>query len=132
MTKKAKILESLIAYSKQFSQNIGHEFKDRTILLTAITGAAVTEIGGQTTASVTQYMRKNDYALDKDLDFFKDSRLLVIDEISFASYKILGKINKNLRAFTECDTYIYGKHSICFLGDFCQLEAIGDDTIYKN
>jgi hypothetical protein len=37
---KAKILESLVLYAKQFSQNIGHNFTDRTILLTAITGAA--------------------------------------------------------------------------------------------
>jgi hypothetical protein len=41
---KAKILESLVSYTKQFSQNIGHDFTDRTILLTAITGAAATEL----------------------------------------------------------------------------------------
>jgi hypothetical protein len=122
----------LIAYSKQFSQNIGHEFTDRTILLTAITGAAATEIGGRTTASVTAYMRKKEYATAEDIDFFKDTRLSVIDEISFASYKILGKMSRNLRAFTECQQHMYGKHSICFLGDFCQLEAIGADTIYEN
>jgi hypothetical protein len=28
--------------------------------------------------------------------------------------------------------HIYGKHAICFLEDFCQLEAIGGDCIYKN
>ncbi len=36
LLEKAKILESLVSYAKQFSQNIGHDFNDRTILLTAI------------------------------------------------------------------------------------------------
>jgi hypothetical protein len=55
---KAKILESLVSYAKQFSQNIGHEFTDRTILLIAITGAAATEIGGRTSASVFKNMQR--------------------------------------------------------------------------
>jgi hypothetical protein len=131
--KKAKILESLVSYAKQFSQNIGHDFTDRTILLTAITGSAATEIGGRTSASVFHYMRKKDHATVDDIEFFQDTRLSVIDEISFAAYhSILGKISNNLKGFTECQKYIYGKHAICFLGDFCQLEDIGGDCIYKN
>ena len=123
----------MVSYAKQFSQNIGHDFTDRTILLTAITGAAATEIGGRTSASVFKYMRKKDYAETQDIEFFRDTRLSVIDEISFAAYNsILGKISNNLKGFTECQEYIYGKHAICFLGDFCQLEAIGGDCIYKN
>ena len=63
----------------------------------------------------------------------QDTRLSVIDEISFAAYNsVLGKISNNLKTFTECQEYIYGKHAICFLGDFCQLETIGGDCIYKN
>jgi hypothetical protein len=72
---KAKILESLVSYAKQFSQNIGHDFSDRTILLTAITGAAATEIGGRTTASVFKYMRRTDHASFKDIHCFQDTRL---------------------------------------------------------
>jgi hypothetical protein len=41
----------LIAYAKQFSQNIGHNFTDRMIILIAITGSTTTEIGGCTSAS---------------------------------------------------------------------------------
>jgi hypothetical protein len=124
----------LVAYAKQFSQNIGHAFTDRTILLTAITGAAATEIGGRTSASVFGYMQENDYATTQDLEFFNNTRLSIIDKISFALYgKVLFGISRNLRSFTECPDYsIYGKHAICFLGDFCQLEAIGSDLITKH
>ena len=102
-------------------------------MLSAITGAAATEIGGRTSASVFRYMSKNDFAKPQDLEFFNDTRLSVVDEISFAAYHtVLGKISNNLKSFTECHEYIYGKHAICFLGDFCQLEAIGGDCLYKH
>jgi hypothetical protein len=133
LLEKAKILQSLVSYAKQFSQNIGHEFNDRSILLTAGTGAAATGIGGRTSASVFGYMRKTNYSRTEDIGFFKDTRLSVIDEISFASYQsTLTKISENLKSFTECREHVYGKHAICFLGDFCQLEAIGGDCIYKH
>ena len=46
---------------------------------------------------------------------------------------MLRGISKNLRSFTQCtNDYLYGKHGICFLGDFCQLDAIGGDLIYQN
>jgi hypothetical protein len=36
------MLESLVSYAKQFSQDIGHDFNDRTILRTGvITGPSV-------------------------------------------------------------------------------------------
>ena len=103
-------------------------------MLTAITGSAATEIGGRTSASVFKYLRKNDNASHEDIEFFRDTRLSIIDEISFAAYHtVLRGISKNLRSFTQCtDDSIYGKHGICFLGDFCQLEAIGGDLIYEN
>jgi hypothetical protein len=43
----------------------------------------------------------------------------------------LTKISENLKSFKECREQIYGKHAIYFLGDFCQLEAIGGNCIYK-
>jgi BRCT domain type II-containing protein len=40
---------------------------------------------------------------------------------------------ETMKKFMECQTkYINGKHAICFLGDFCHLEVIGGDCIYKN
>ena len=123
----------MVAYAKQFSQNIEHEFTDRTILLTAMTGAAATEIGGRTTASVYGYLRKSSTARMTDIDFFQDTRLNIIDEISFASYRsILGRISQNLQSFTQESSYIFGSIDICFLGDFCQLEPFAKDPLYKH
>jgi hypothetical protein len=123
----------LVAYAKQFSQSIDHEFTDRTILLTALTGAAATEIGGRTTASVFGYMKKGSTAYPKDIVFFQDTRLNIIDEVSFASYhSVLGRISQNLKSYTQEPGYTFGSIDICFLGDFCQLEPIGSNPLYKH
>jgi hypothetical protein len=122
----------LVAYAKQFSQQINHSFTDRTILLTALTGAAATEIGGRTTASVFGYMKKTSCASQKTINFFMDTRLNIIDEISFASYhSVLGRISENLKNYTQQPNYTFGSIDMCFLGDFCQLEPIGKDPLYK-
>ena len=78
-------------------------------------------------------MRKKDHATQEDIDAHTDTRLNIIDEISFADYDaVLAKTSSNLQAFTEHRQYQYGKCAIVFLGDFCQLEAIGDNCIYKH
>ena len=125
----------MVAYAKQFSQNIGHQFTDRTILLTALTGAAATEIGGSTTAAVYGYMKKTSNASTENINFFMDTRLNIIDEISFAAYySVLGRISANLRNYTQDHDHdhTFGSIDMCFLGDFCQLEPIGSDPIYKH
>ena len=126
----AKILEEIIAYAKCFSQNIGHEFTGRTILITAMTGSAATDIGGHTTASIFKYLQKTDSATHEEIESFADTRLNIIDEISFASYRVLQKISANLQNLTNCHEFQYGSIDIMFLGDFCQLDAIGGDQIY--
>ena len=122
-----------MAYAKQFSQNIGHQFTRQTIHVTALASSAATEIGGQTTAAEFQYMKRKDHATQADIAEHADTRMNIIDEISFADYDlVLGKVSANLQAFTECHEFQYGKHAICFLGDFCQLETIGGNCIYKH
>jgi hypothetical protein len=100
--------------------------------LTAITGAAAMEIGGATTASEFHYMQNQSCATQKEIDDHLDTRLNIIDEVSFASYtRVLAKTSSFLQNATECTGFQYGRAAICFLGDFCQLETIDKDVIYK-
>lgn len=129
----ATLLEALVAYARQYSQYIGHHFTATTIRLTALTGAAATEINGETTYREFQLNSQKDHATIADLEAFADTRLNVVDEVSFASYtKVLARLSSNLQAFTECNVEPYGKIAIVFLGDFCQLEAIQGDMIYTH
>jgi hypothetical protein len=68
-----------------------------------------------------------------DIAAFQDTRINIIDEISFADHdKDLAKISSRLQSYTECHQYMYGKIPIAFLGDFRQLEAVGGNAIYKH
>ena len=129
----AKILEELIAYCKQFSQRIGYAFHRGSIRLTALTGSAATEIGGETTAREFKLMTKSESASVDDIQEFNDTRMCIIDEISFADHdQVLAKLSSNLQNFTECYSSQFGSVPVVFLGDFRQLEAIGDNSILKH
>ena len=127
------MLDEVTAYAKVFSQNIGHPFTDKTIIVTALTGAAAMEIGGTTAASEFGYMSDKCHATFEQIRSHADTRLYIIDEISFAGYdKVLVNVSLFLENVSESPHDIkYGKKAICFLGDFCQLEAIGQDLIYN-
>ena len=96
-----------------------------------MTGTAATEIGGDTTAREFSLNKSKESADIEDLQAFQDTRLCIVDEISFAEYhRILQKLSSNLKAYTETPECQYGKVGMVFLGDFCQLEPIGGDPIY--
>jgi hypothetical protein len=118
----AKLLEEVLAYAKLFSQNISHPFSRQTIRVTAMTGAAAMEIGGVTTASEFHYMQNKSYATQDEIDS-KETRLNIIDEVSFAGYHTaLVGTSHFLQKATECNEFQYGKAAMCFLGDFANLK----------
>lgn len=129
----ALVLEQLMNYARAFSHRIGYVFHPGSIRLTALTGSAATEIKGETTAREFDIMGKKEITPEKmalKIEEFADTRLCIIDEISFAGYKqYLVKLNENLKRYTE-DTALYGRVAIAFLGDFCQLESLAGDLIY--
>ena len=123
------MLEEFDLYARGYSRTIGHHYSNSTVRLTALTGAAATEIGGETTAREFGLMERNP-SLDKFQPSFSDTRFSIVDEISFMTYKDLTKLSLHLQQFTECTEHKFGKHAIAFLGDFRQLECIGGDCIY--
>ena len=96
-----------------------------------MTGTAAMDIGGQTTSKEFGLRRTRTYANHDEINSFKDTRLCVVDEISFATYgHDLHKLSRHMKGFTECNEWYYGSVAIVFLGDFCQLEPINGDCIY--
>ena len=127
------MLDEVKRYARMFSQNIGHTFTETTIRITAMTGAAAMEIGGRTAASVYSLRKPKSNVSQEEINSFRDTRMNIIDEISFASYNHdLANLNDHLKKFTECNNLTFGKAPIVFLGDFCQLDCINGSSIYKN
>jgi hypothetical protein len=128
------VLEELISYSRAFSRNIGYVFHSGSIRLTALTGTAATEIKGDTTAREFRLMTKGNYtATPEEIHDFMDTRIAVVDEISFADHdRVLAKMSEHIRMFTQDFSRPYGSLPMAFLGDFCQLECIGNNTIFSH
>jgi len=62
---------------------------------------------------------------------WKDTRLLIIDEISFACKSDFVKIHKNLRRLTLQLHLPYGGMNVIFSGDMRQLKLVKKEPIYN-
>jgi hypothetical protein len=60
-----------------------------------------------------------------------DTRMNIVDEISFATKELLVKLSDNTQALSEYHKSMYGKIPMVFWGDFCQLEGIGGSPIFS-
>ena len=64
---------------------------------------------------------------------FKDTRLNFVDEVSFADYNtVLSRLSYVLQRFTNVYQSTYGNAAMCFLGDFRQLEPVGNNAAYNH
>jgi len=126
---KSTVLNHVIAYAKEFCENLGHEFTRRTIIITAMSGVAATLINGETTHSALGLNRKT---IDEEMkEQWIDARLVFIDEISFASKRDFVKMNDNLKELTGRGRFQnYGGINMIFAGDYSQLEPVGKEPIY--
>ena len=117
-----------------FSKNINHNFTTSTIRKTALTGTAATEIGGQTCAKEYHLLSQRDDVIEGDeLREWEDTRLNIVDEVSFGGYTaLLEKLNDRLGKFTQRPDLLYGSSAIVFLGDFCQLPPTAGEVIYEH
>ena len=62
---------------------------------------------------------------------WKDTNLLIVDEISFASNKTLQKLNKRLNELKETgNNKRFGNIPVLFAGDFTQLGPVGGNPLF--
>jgi hypothetical protein len=126
---KSAVINSVKAYAARFTAMLGLPFTRYTIRLSALTGAAATEIGGETLHSVAHLMGNHTINME-DISKWKNTRILIIDEISFINYEDLRKLDRNMRSLTEDQTKPHGNVHIVFSGDFSQLEPIASKPLY--
>ena len=138
---KSHVIKNVIAYCSRFCDLIEQKFDKRTIVVTALTGVAATTILGETTHSalcINPRTGKVNSKLDSSksstlLKDWREVKLLIIDEISFADAKMLESIDNSLRILNQNLNESYGGVPIIFSGDFFQLDPIGDkDLIYTD
>jgi len=127
---KSRVIDAVICYGRHFCQELKVTFDEHTIVLTALTGVAATNIAGETLHSAVHLETKTSNIDTNMINAWKNTRLLIIDEISFAKSKILELLDEKLRVLRQKPTKVYGGLNILFAGDFRQLPPVKADPIY--
>ena len=91
---KSTVINLVKSYAKEYCDLIGHPFTVRTIVTTAMSGVAATLLNGETAHSA---LAMNRAVQQEDQDEFQDTRLIIIDEISFAGKCDFEVIDEKLR-----------------------------------
>ncbi len=125
---KSTVINMVMAYAKSFCEVLGHPFTSRTIIITAMSGVAATLLHGETTHSVIGLNRTN--VQEEEIEAFADARLLIIDEISFASKRDFQKLYSRCQKLMRQNYKVYGGLNVVFAGDYSQLEPVRQSPIY--
>ena len=134
---KSHVIQNILEYAKQFTALIGVCFSNKTIVVTALTGVAATSILGETLHSACHIIMNGTVraGLDNNTEAhedWKETKMVIVDEISFASKKLLSALSKSLPQLKQDkNNDRYGGLTVCFAGDFSQLELIRGDSLFK-
>ena len=99
---KSEVIKQVLLYSQKFCKNLNVKFNAQTIKITALTGAAAVQINGETLDSNAGMMAKNRrdscnrFSADM-MAAWKETRILVVDEVSFLSCEKLERLDRNLK-----------------------------------
>ena len=126
---KTAVMELVHDYGKEYCSFVGEIFTPYTILATALTGVAATLINGRTIHSVGHLNKKMKTITRTEKDQWQHTRLLIIDEISFASKQDIININEKVKYLRDNATTLYGGLNVIFCGDFRQLEPVKEGAI---
>ena len=77
-------MNATVDYCREFCQSLGHIFDSGVIRLCALTGSAATEIKGDTVHQTCCLERQ---ISDDVIEEWVNTRLVVIDEVSFAGHE---------------------------------------------
>jgi len=73
-----------------------------------------------------QFLYLNQKEIEAEqIEAWKETRLLIIDEISFACKQDFAKLHRNLRRLKQQLSAKYGGLDVVFCGDMRQLEPVG-------
>jgi len=122
---KTTVIDLVMKYAEEYCSYLeNYEYSTRTILLTAMTGVAATILMGETTHSAVYLNQKRDVEAEQ-VEAWTATRLLIIDEISFASKSDFEALHKKIRRLKQQLNSKYGGLNIIFAGDFRQMEPVG-------
>jgi AAA domain len=89
-TGKSHVIKCLVKYAKQLCHNLDMRYTRRTIVVTALTGAAAVGIRGETSHSGIALDKQTPPTME-EIKEWKHAYMVIVDEISFGGKKIYKK-----------------------------------------
>ncbi len=127
---KSTVIFLVIAYAREYCELLGHPFTIRTIVVTAMSGVAATLIHGETT-HMSMGLNRNAVTPEM-IEAWSDTRLVIVDECSFASADQVNKLEKHACQLKNAAFHHYGGLNVVFAGDFSQLEPPCREPLYSS
>ena len=125
---KSAVLEVLVEYARGYCVFVKENFTDATIMVTAMSGVAATLIGGKTTHSALR-LRADKSNITRSKEAWKATRMLIVDEISFASKSDVERMEDKVKYLVDCPSQVYGGIDVIFCGDLRQLEPCNKKAV---
>jgi PIF1-like helicase len=127
---KTTVIDLIIEYAREYCSYMeNYQLTSRTIVVTAMTGIAATLLLGETTHSAV-YLNQRRPIEPQQVEAWESTRLLIIDEISFASKLEFETLDTNLGHLKQQKSLPYGGLNIVFAGDMRQLEPVNKHAVY--
>jgi Helitron helicase-like domain at N-terminus/PIF1-like helicase len=123
---KTAVINLLLLYAHSFCKLLWADFdpSERVIVVTALTGVAATLLNGETTHSAL-YLNQRKPITREQVEIWFATKMVIIDEISFASKADITLINSKLGKLKQKPYQRFGGVNLVFCGDFRQLEPVG-------
>jgi hypothetical protein len=96
-----------------------------------MSGVAATLLGGETVHSACHINKWKEDVPDEDKKNWKNTQLIIVDEILFASPGLICKLQANLRSLLGSMNKHYGGFNVVFADDFYQLEPMKADPLFQ-
>ena len=132
---KSTLINVISQYTHQIMKREGDDPDCPYILLSAYTGAAASNIEGQTLHTLFSFnfgagfMSLSDKQRDLKRNLYKNLKVLIIDEISLVDADMFYKIDLRLREITQKEVPM-GNIAIFVLGDLMQMSPISGRFIF--
>ncbi|KAG7362293.1 AAA domain containing protein [Nitzschia inconspicua] len=123
-TGKSHVIKTSCQYAQKLCKAIGVKFDKRTIVVNALTGAAAVSINGETTAGAFAFKRK----VKDELEEFKNTYLVIVDEVSFASVEDMELLNEKMKQIFDNPWDPFGGVPIAFIRRFRSAFTCGWET----
>ena len=131
-TGKSEVIKAFVYFVESISKFFDWNYDSDVIKVTAYTGAAACQIPNGKTLHSTVCLQARSITED-NINSWKSTQMLIIDEVSFLSEHLFEKTDKHMRILKgEKDTMFGGCH-IILVGDFFQLLPVGSGLpLFKN